>query len=60
MDDRAAMDDGDVNDPTSDLGVSCRRLTGCTVVPMPADCSLPIRYPAVRPRLEGTECISII
>src|SRR5262249_28540205 len=29
------------------------RLTGCTVVPTPADCSSPIRYPAIRPWLAG-------
>ena len=29
------------------------------VVPTPADCSSPIRYPAIRPWLTGTECNSI-
>jgi hypothetical protein len=36
-----------------------QRLTGCTVAPIPADYSPPVRYPLVRPWLVGSECSSI-
>ena len=34
-------------------------LTGCKMPAIPADLSSPIRYPAIRPWLTGTECNSI-
>jgi hypothetical protein len=38
-------------DPNSDIGLNAQGLTGCTVAPIPADYSPPIRYPAIRPWL---------
>jgi hypothetical protein len=37
--------------PTSDIGRPRQRLSGCTVVPIPADYWLLVRYPAIRPWL---------
>jgi hypothetical protein len=45
--------------PTSDIGRPRPRLTGCTVATIPADYSPPVRYPAIRPWLVGSECSSI-
>ena len=38
---------GSLERPELDLGAPCRRLTGCTVVPIPADSSTPFRYLAI-------------
>src|SRR5215831_15220845 len=41
------------------IGRPRQRLRGCEITPTPPDAASPIRYPAIRPWLAGTECNSI-